>query len=276
MNNSSNNYFYKNGKRIIKKKTSKQNVVRDVNRINSLAIEEEKFTIAQPEIKKPWVKTKTEKVKNVISKIQNNKNNKRSDMVKIRAGVTGVWASASVLAIFTFLTSFMITPQKAKPQDTRRYSIYSSKPLTLQTATTSIYSKDSRAQKINAVYKKYNCPLEGMGDVLVYEADKNNIPWWLVAAVSFQESGCGKVTPKVGGKESYNAWGWGVYGDVVVTFENWVRGIERVSKYFADKFYSKGMEDLCIIMNTYTPPSNGSWCDGVKYFGDMIQNYETK
>ena len=97
---------------------------------------------------------------------------------------------------------------KAKPQDTRRYSIYSSKPLTLQTATTSIYSKDSRAQKINAVYKKYNCPLEGMGDVLVYEADKNNIPWWLVAAVSFQESGCGKVTPKVGGKESYNAWGW--------------------------------------------------------------------
>jgi hypothetical protein len=33
---------------------------------------------------------------------------------------------------------------------------------------------------------------------------------------------------------------------------------------------------LCIIMNTYTPPSNGSWCNGVKYFGDMIQNYETK
>jgi len=273
VNNSSSNYFYKNGKRIIKKKIPKQIVAEDVDHISSLITKEEKFTIAQPEIKKPWIKTKTEKARSVISKI---KNNKKSNMDKIRVGVTGIWASASVLAIFTFLTSFMVTPQKARPQDTRRYSIYSSKPLTLQTATTSIYSKDSRAQKINSVYKKYNCPLEGMGDVLVYEADKNNIPWWLVAAVSFQESGCGKVTPKVGGKESYNAWGWGVYGDVVVTFENWVRGIERVSKYFSDKFYSKGVEDLCIIMNTYTPPSNGSWCNGVKYFGDMIQNYETK
>jgi len=194
---------------------------------------------------------------------------------KLRAGVTGIWAAASIVIIFSFLTSLMVTPKTAKPEEVERYSMYSSKPLKPQTATTSIYSKDSRAQRINEVYKMYNCPLEGLGDVMVYEADKNNIPWWLVAAVSFQESGCGKKSPKIDGAESYNAWGWAIYGDRTFSFDNWVRGIETVSKYFSENFYSKGITDTCEIMKTYTPPSNGSWCEGVNHFADLIKNYKT-
>jgi hypothetical protein len=156
-----------------------------------------------------------------------------------------------------------------------KYSIFSSKPLTLVQATQEVDSRDSRAEKINEVFKSYNCPLEGLGEVFVREADKNDIPWWLVASVAFQESSCGKNTPKSDGNETYNAWGWGVYGGGAHAFDNWARGIEVVSEYFRDKFYSKGITSLCDIMKVYTPPSNGSWCRGVEEFSNVIQTYQT-
>ena len=266
---SSHKCFYKNGKKVLKKKDIKYFFRNSVETINSLATPDEVVSIAQT------TATKKSLFSKLIPFKVKNKKTRKIHLKDIRSGVTGVWASVSVIAIFAFVTSLMLTPQKARPQDTRRYAIYSSKPLTLQSSTTSIYSKDSRAQRINEVFKMYKCPLEGLGDVFVYEADKNNIPWWLVAAVSFQESGCGKKTPEVGGIESYNAWGWGVYGNSTFSFDNWVRGIETVSKYFNERFYSKGITDTCEIMKTYTPPSDGSWCEGVNHFGDLIQNYET-
>lgn len=270
-----NNCFYKNGKKTLKRKVASSYDREEINSLSSTLINENKFSIANDfddnkNTKKSVLSKLKTKSKKIFKKIRSN-----VDKSNVKAGVTGVWASFSIVAIFAFVTSIMTIPQKAVPENTTKYSIYSSKPLTIKTTTASIYSKDSRAQKINSVYRIYNCPLEGMGDVMVYEADKNNIPWWLVAAISFQESGCGKRTPKTNGVESYNAWGWGVYGDYVFSFDNWVRGIETVSKYLSDKFYSKGIIDTCEIMKTYTPPSKGSWCEGVNHFGDVIQNYET-
>lgn len=260
--------FYKNGKKILKNKSPNLSSNRGIVSISSLTENTKKFSIANndPAEKNPFntLKVKT-KPRIHLKDLRMN----------VRAGITGIWASASIVVIFAFITSIMVTPQKAKPTDTKRYAIYASRPLTLQSSTTSIYSKDSRAQKINEVYKMYKCPLEGLGDVMVYEADKNDIPWWLVAAVSFQESSCGKRTPKISGSETYNAWGWGVYGGMVFSFDNWVRGIETTSKYFSEKFYSKGITNTCEIMKTYTPPSNGSWCEGVNHFANLIQNYET-
>ena len=268
----SNKCFYKNGKKILKKKSPSSKVKENICTINSVVKKDQVFSIADLDNKKPNI---LKRIKTGSKEIYKDKITSKIDPTRVKAGVTGIWAAFSIVAIFAFLTSVMTVPQKTKPQDTKRYSIYASKPLTIKTTTTSIYSKDSRAQKINEVYKIYNCPMEGLGDVMVYEADKNNIPWWLVASVSFQESGCGKKTPKVGGMETYNAWGWAVYGGMAFSFDNWVRGIETVSKYFSDRFYSRGITDLCEIMKTYTPPSNGSWCEGVNHFGDMIQNYET-
>jgi hypothetical protein len=193
----------------------------------------------------------------------------------INSRVTTIWASISVVFIFTFLITLMLTPQKARPVDTTRYAIYSSKPLVLEQSTTTIYSKDSRAQKLNEVFRMFKCPLEGMGDAFVYEADKNNIPWWLTASVAFQESSCGKNTPKVDGIETYNAWGWAVYGGNAFSFDSYARGIETVSKYFSTRFFKQGITDTCEIMKIYTPPSNGSWCEGVNHFAEIIRDYKT-
>jgi hypothetical protein len=185
------------------------------------------------------------------------------------------WASLSVVFIFTFLISVMVTPTRARPEDTTRYSIYASEPLTLSEATSTIYSKDSRAQRIDEVFGVFKCPMRGLGETFVYEADKARIPWWLAASIAFQESSCGKNTPKVDGVETYNAWGWGVYGNQVKSFESFEKGIATVSAYLYDQFIARGVTDLCEIMKVYTPPSNGSWCNGVTHFAELIQNYKT-
>jgi len=185
------------------------------------------------------------------------------------------WISASTTA-FALLVSFtLIIPFKVTPERTAKQYSFTSRPLEMEAVLNDVYSKDSRSQRINEVFKYYKCPLEGMGEVFVHEADKNDIPWWIVASIAFQESSCGKNTPKAEGQESYNAWGWAVYGSNVQTFDNWARGVDSVSKYLGQKFFSKGISETCEIMKVYTPPSNGSWCRGVNYFGDIIQNYKS-
>jgi hypothetical protein len=262
--NISRKYFYKNGKRL-RIKEPKQEWLDKLNQkkdcLTSL------FEIQT-------TTTLTSEKESLISKFKSSIKSRVIPSV-ISRRVTTVWASMSVVFIFTFLITLMLTPQKARPMDTTRYAIYSSKPLVLEQSTTTIYSKDSRSQKLNEVFRMFKCPLEGMGDAFVYEADKNSIPWWLAASVAFQESSCGKNTPKVDGIESYNAWGWAVYGDMVFSFDNYARGIETVSKYFSTRFFKQGITDTCEIMKIYTPPSNGSWCEGVNHFAEIIRDYKT-
>lgn len=199
---------------------------------------------------------------------------KVNKMFKSLAGL-GVWFAATSL-LSLVLAVFLIAKWDvlARPS-IDKYSIFSSKPLVLGNSISAISLDDSRAERIDQVFEKYNCPLEGYGEVFVREADKYQIPFWLVAAVSFQESSCGKKTPEPGGVESYNAWGWGVWGDNVKMFDNWEHGISVVSEYMKTHFYDNGITDTCVIMKTYTPPSNGSWCRGVQFFGDAIEEHKT-
>ena len=194
---------------------------------------------------------------------------------KIPRSYAFIWfgtSTASALIIITLLINSFTTLPKVASQ---KYSIFASKPLVLGKSTERILGRDSRASVLNEVFESYDCPLTGMGDTFVSEADKHDIPYWLVAAVSFQESNCGKKTPGFEGSDSYNAWGWGVWGDNVKGFDDWEDGVETVSEYFSEKFYSNGVTDLCTIMKTYTPPSKGSWCNGVAYFRDRIVHYES-
>lgn len=170
--------------------------------------------------------------------------------------------------------SFVVIPTKNKIQ-VEKYNIYSSRPLQVNEYSYQIVSADSRAQKINNIFRDYQCPLEGLGDTFVKEADKNNIPWEIVAAISFQESNCGKKIPYINGEPTFNAWGYGVWGDNVHEFKNWVQGIEVMSRYLSKRFYQQGITDTSEIMKTYTPPSLGSWYKGVDYFINLIQNYSS-
>lgn len=184
-----------------------------------------------------------------------------------------IWFGTLMLTVLLLITVLLFTSNTTGPS--QKYSLYSSRPLILGAMTGETGIGDPRAEKIDKVYERYNCPMEGLGESFVQAADENNIPYWVVAAISFQESSCGKNIPIVEDKPSYNAWGWAVYGDNVKTFDSWEHGISVVSKYMSDRFFSQGITDLCEIMRTYTPPSQGSWCAGVGYFKDAIDEYQT-
>ena len=185
------------------------------------------------------------------------------------------WVLYSHMAFISLTLMFLFYPTKNRADVDKRYTIYISKPLVLNQSKFEITMADARAQRINNIFRDYKCPLEGLGDVFVREADKNNIPWYMVAAISFQESSCGKNTPYVDGEPTYNAWGYAVYGDNVHGFDNWVNGIEVMSRYLSKRFYSQGITKSSDIMATYTPPSMGSWYKGVDYFSNLIQNYSS-
>ncbi len=190
---------------------------------------------------------------------------------KLRISMISLGINTALLIVVTILITSNATTQNPH----NKYAMFSSKPLTSLVSSSSLFGGDPRAAAIDKVFAVYNCPLEGKGRIFVREADNYDIPYWIVAAISFQESSCGRVTPKKDGEESFNAWGWGVWGNNVRSFENWEEGIRTVSRYLSENFFSRGVTDTCQIMRIYTPPSDGSWCHGVDHFGNIIQNYRT-
>jgi hypothetical protein len=185
-----------------------------------------------------------------------------------------IWLFSTTFFVLILSVYILLLEQKSS-ESAYKYAIFSAKPKVLGYASQSVTTGDARAKRIDEIFRKYKCPIQGYGESFVREADKNNIPYWLVAAVAFQESSCGKNTPVVKGEETYNLYGWGVWGPHVFKFDSMEEGISTVSKYMSDKFISKGVTEPCEIMKVYTPPSNGSWCKGIKFFRDEIVEYET-
>ena len=192
-----------------------------------------------------------------------------------KIAVPFIWLSL-VLTAFTGASFFLLDSFNTNAHS-EVLGLYVAKSPVVSQSSFEAQSKDSRVIKIEKVFEKFKCPLAGTEEHIVKTADEYGVPYWLVPAVAFQESSCGKRTPDISGvEETFNAWGFGVWGGRVKAFESWEAGILAVTKYFGNNFFSKGIADLCEIMKIYTPPSNGSWCEGIKYFGDMIENFESE
>lgn len=124
---------------------------------------------------------------------------------------------------------------------------------------------DARVPIIQKFYRKYNSPLLEHAEFIVQTADAYGIDYRLIPAISMQEStGC-KFIPE----NSYNCWGWGIYGDKVTRFSSYQEAIETVSRGLKKNYYDKGLREPQTIMAKYTPPAlekGGSWAKGVNYF----------
>lgn len=197
-------------------------------------------------------------------------------LISIVVGQRTIIFSFLFISFIVLIIDFQTKNQNPTRVEVTRYNVYTAEPLVLGSSSVSLHGMDSRAKKIEGVFRAYNCPMAGTGQYIVEQADKNGIPYWIVASIAFQESLCGKITPEKGGIESYNAWGWAIYGSSSKYFNNYEHGIKIVSEYLSKRFYKRGITDTCDIMKVYTPPSNGSWCRGVNYFGEKIQNFGTK
>ncbi len=120
----------------------------------------------------------------------------------------------------------------------------------------------AKAEAIDAYFRARNMPLEGYGEKFVLEAEKNDLDWRLLAAISVIETTGGKFScqgayKRTGNIEyTYNPFGW---GSCKIPFESIDKAIETVGHNLGgnnpntDHHYA-GKETKAILQ-TYNPPS---------------------
>jgi hypothetical protein len=105
---------------------------------------------------------------------------------------------------------------------------------------------EKRAEEIDAFLSKYNSPLKGYGKKFVQEADKNNIDWRLLVAISGRESTFG-IHSCINHVE--NSFG---YGSCSIHFKSIDDAIESISASLggndkSTEYYYKGKNTIQIL-----------------------------
>src|SRR3990167_6131786 len=128
---------------------------------------------------------------------------------------------------------------------------------------------DSRTRILREFLKQYNSPLVPFAQDFVSIADKYSLDWKLVAAISGVESTFGKQIPY----ESYNGWGWGIYGTNMIRFASWTEGIETVSEGLRTNYLNKwGAKDVYQIGRYYA--ASPTWAQRVSFFMRKISDFK--
>lgn len=145
------------------------------------------------------------------------------------------------------------------PQNQFRFS---AAPFVLGAYTTDISLSDGRAANLKSFFRKYNSPLYDNAETIVKVSDQYQFDYRLLPAIAMQESNLCKYIPE----DSYNCWGWGIYGNTVLRFDSYDEAIETVGKGIKNEYLDKGLLTASAIMQKYTPSSKGSWAHGVNTF----------
>lgn len=130
-------------------------------------------------------------------------------------------------------------------------------------------ASDSRAKILKNFLEQYNSPLVPFAQDFAAIADKYDIDWKLVVAISGVESTFGQQIPN----ESFNGWGWGIYGDNIIRFSSWSEGIETVSQGLRTNYINKlGTNDVYEIGRLYA--ASPTWAQRVDYFMRKIDEFK--
>lgn len=130
-----------------------------------------------------------------------------------------------------------------------------------------ISSKDSRVENLRIFLNKYGSPLEPFSSQIVESSEKYGLDSRLLPAIAMQESNLCKKAPE----NSYNCWGFGMYGKKVTSFSGYDEAIETVSKTLARDYKDIGLITPEQIMSKYTPSNNGAWALSVNHFMNQLQ-----
>lgn len=157
---------------------------------------------------------------------------------------------------------FISFPQPVKAQDMAGESAV------LKNEVLGIKTLDSRVEKLEKFLDSYNSPLTPYAAYFIETADRYQIDWRLVPAITGVESTFGKKIPP----KSFNAYGWN-NGDY--RFGSWEESIEKVSLTLKEKYVNRGLDNPYKIGPVYAPPSK-TWAGKVVYFMKQMECFNNK
>ena len=194
------------------------------------------------------------------------------------------WFLIFFLSLFVAISVFLHDPTLKDYRSSLLSSLRESKLALYSYKIETPNIKESRVLGVNAVgderipllrgyLQAKDSPLASKSAEMVATADRYQFDWRLLPAIAGKESSFGKKIPwdKEGQKPSYNAWGWGIYGDQVLSFSSWDEGIEKVGAGLRDGYFNRNLITIEDVMRYFTPRSNGSWARDVSFIMEQIE-----
>lgn len=180
--------------------------------------------------------------------------------------MVAAWFGATTTTlIFSLVFLIVISWEQTILPTSQNFKLFASLPEDSITTTDNVDKEDARAKIIEDFFKGYKSHLSAYSQEFIAAAEKYNLDYRLLPAISMQESSGGKRVIE----DSYNPFGYGIYGDLVIRFSSWEEGIERVARELREDYLNEGLITPWEIMTKYTPPSlakGGAWANGVTLF----------
>ena len=131
--------------------------------------------------------------------------------------------------------------------------------------------EDRRVRILNLFLQSYRSPLAPFSEAFIREADANTLDWRLLPAIAGVESTFGREIPY----NSYNAWGWGIYGTNVIYFASFDEGIKTIAESLRQDYVNRwGAKNVYQIGRFYA--ASPTWAGRVVLFMNKIEEFEAK
>lgn len=130
---------------------------------------------------------------------------------------------------------------------------------------------DPREQFLTMYLTEFDHPLKPeryYAKQFIEIADAYKLDYRLLPAIAMTESTMCKRIPI----DSYNCFGFGIYGGNVLRFESFEAGFERVARSLREKYVNQGLTTPITIEGRYAPSSNGHWSGSVTKVMNSIQD----
>lgn len=124
--------------------------------------------------------------------------------------------------------------------------------------------RDLRAETLEEILISYGSPMAEEADTFIEVADKYNLDWRFLPAISGMESIFGKRVAS----NTYNPFGW---GGGHIQFTSWEEAIHTVGKGLGERSLKNDRYGPEAWAPIYCPPNSHNWTVGVRYFMGEIE-----
>jgi hypothetical protein len=176
-----------------------------------------------------------------------------------------------ILPIVLFFSIFLLASSGSSYADEKAKSVSASLAASGSAVPVDSMKHDNRAEVLKKFLEQYDADLASNAQTFVDEADKNNIDWKLVPAISGVESTFGQAIPY----HCNNAWGYNIYGDHTRCFATYKDAITVISHDLRHLYMDQwGATDIYSIGHRYA--ASPTWAQRVTMFSQQIQDFYDK